>query len=86
MVDLTTTRAQDRGIVGAINHEGMQQPAFAMASQNLASTTTLLNNLHAPSADRVDRVYRQLKEILYAVSRELPPTLGRGLNLEPRLL
>jgi hypothetical protein len=39
-------------------------PTFARASQNVAIAAALLDTLPVPSTDRVDKVYRQLKDIL----------------------
>jgi hypothetical protein len=64
MVDLTTTSAQDRDVATAINREGTQHPAFARASQNMVAAVAFLHTLPAPFTDRVDRVFRQLKDIL----------------------
>jgi hypothetical protein len=41
-----------------------QRLAFARASQNVAAMTALLDSLAMPSSDGVDKVYRQLKDIL----------------------
>jgi uncharacterized protein YecE (DUF72 family) len=48
----------------AINHEERQHPTFTKASQNVAVVTVLLYTFPAPSTDRVDKVYQQLKNIL----------------------
>jgi hypothetical protein len=64
MVNLTTTSAQARDVTTAINREGMQHPAFARASQNMAAAVAFMHTLPAPSTDRVDMVFRQLKDIL----------------------
>jgi hypothetical protein len=60
-VDLATTRAQAKGVALAINREGGQRPVFARDSQNVAA---LLDTLLAPSTNRVDKFYHQLKGIL----------------------
>jgi hypothetical protein len=39
-------------------------PAFTRASQIMVTAASLLNALLVPSTDGVDRVYRQLKDIL----------------------
>jgi hypothetical protein len=41
-----------------------QCPTVARASQNVATTATILDTLSAPSTDGVDKVYQQLKDIL----------------------
>jgi hypothetical protein len=64
MVYLTNAWAWARGVTAAINHEGAQCPAFTTASQNMAMTDVLLDTLPAPSTDRVDKVFCQLKDIL----------------------
>jgi hypothetical protein len=64
MVDLTTARTQAMGVTLALSCERGQCPAFARASQNMTAVTTLLSALPPPSVDRVDRLYRQLEEIL----------------------
>jgi histidinol phosphatase-like enzyme len=56
--DLTNAQARARDVVTAINHEGLPRPTFAIASQNVAATTALLDTLLAPSVDEVDKVYR----------------------------
>jgi hypothetical protein len=63
-VDLTNAWARARDIVAAINHEGTQCPTFARASQNMAATAALLDTLPTPSPDAVEKVYRQLKDML----------------------
>jgi hypothetical protein len=64
MVNLTNAWAQARDVTAAINCEGAQYPAFTRASQNMATAVTLLDTLPTPSTDEVDKVYRQLKDIL----------------------
>jgi hypothetical protein len=63
-IDITKGRACARAVDAAINREGVPRPTFAKASWNVATMATLLDTLPAPSADGVDKVYRQLKEIL----------------------
>jgi hypothetical protein len=64
MVDLTNAQPQARDVTATINHEGVQRPAFARASQNVVATATLLYTLLAPSIDGVDKVYHQINGIL----------------------
>jgi hypothetical protein len=64
MVHFTKAQAQDRAVTTAINREGAPCPSFARASQNVAMVVALLDTLAMPSADRVDKVYHQLKDIL----------------------
>jgi hypothetical protein len=47
-----------------INCKERQLPTFGKASQNVAAAAVLLDTLCAPSTDRVDKVYQQLKNIL----------------------
>jgi hypothetical protein len=48
-VDLTTTRAQAKGVAPAISLKGCHHPAFTRASQNMAATIALLDSLLPPS-------------------------------------
>jgi hypothetical protein len=41
-----------------------KRPAFTWASQNVAATATVLDMLLAPFANVVNRLYRQLREII----------------------
>jgi hypothetical protein len=50
--------------IAAVNCEWRQRPTFARASQNMVAVATLLYTLPAPSAEGLDRVYHQLKDIL----------------------
>jgi hypothetical protein len=63
-IDFTKGLARARAVVAAINHEGTPHPSFARASQNVATTTTLLDTLPTPSTDEVGKLYQQLKDIL----------------------
>jgi hypothetical protein len=45
-----------------------QLPAFARASQNMATMAALLDALPAPSTDGVGKVYQRLKSILSAAA------------------
>jgi hypothetical protein len=53
-------------VAPAISREGGggQPPTFVRASQNVAAVAALLDTLPPPSTDVVDRLYRQLGEIL----------------------
>jgi hypothetical protein len=68
MVDLTKARARARArvraVAAAISHEGPLCPTFAKASQNMVAVAALLDTWPTPSADGVDKVYHQLKDIL----------------------
>jgi hypothetical protein len=63
-IDLTEAWAQARVVAAAINREGPPRPTFTRASQNVAVAAALLDTLLVPSTDGVDKVYRQLKDIL----------------------
>jgi hypothetical protein len=63
-VDLTTTRAKDRDVTANNNRKGTKRPAFARASQNMATVAMLLDTLLTPSSNEVEKVYHQLKDIL----------------------
>jgi hypothetical protein len=56
--DLTNAQARARDVITTINREGLPRPTFAIASQNVAAMTALLDTLPAPSVDEVDKVYR----------------------------
>jgi hypothetical protein len=58
-VDLTTARAQTKGVTPILSHEGGggQHPAFPRASQNVAVMAMLLDTLPPPSTDGVDMLY-----------------------------
>jgi hypothetical protein len=62
MVDLTKARA--RAVAATINREGPPQPTFSRANENVVAAVALLDTLPAPSIDRVDKVFCQLKDIL----------------------
>jgi hypothetical protein len=64
IVDLTNAQTQGKDVVAAINREGGQCPTITWASENVAAVAVLLDALHAPSIDGVDKVYLQLKDIL----------------------
>jgi hypothetical protein len=64
MVDFTTAWAQGMNVITTINCDGVPRLAFARANQNVAATIALLDTLPAPYVDEVDKVYRQLKEII----------------------
>jgi hypothetical protein len=70
MVDLTKTQARARAVATAINREGVPCPTFTRASQNMAAAAALLHTLPTPSTNRVDKVYRQLKDILGIVAMQ----------------
>jgi hypothetical protein len=77
-VDLTTSQARPKGIAPAISRDGGPCPAFTSASQNVTTVAVLLDTLAAPSADGVDRVYRQLREILtIADARQVKTSIQR---------
>jgi hypothetical protein len=63
-VDLTTVWAKARDVTANNNRKGTKCPAFARASQNMATVATLLNTLLALPSNEVKKVYRQLKDIL----------------------
>jgi hypothetical protein len=63
-INFTKARARAKSITATINYEGLPHPTFARASQNVALVAALLDTLPAPSIDRVDKVYYQLKDIL----------------------
>jgi hypothetical protein len=63
-VEFTNARARARDIIAAINREGARCPTFARTSQNMVMAAALLDTLPAPSTNRVDKVYCQLKDIL----------------------
>jgi hypothetical protein len=69
-IDLTTARAWARDVATTINYKGMQHPAFAWGSHNVAAVAALLDTLPVPSADWVDMVYYQLKDILGIMTTE----------------
>jgi hypothetical protein len=64
MVDLTNSRARASDVTTIANRKGVQRPAFARSSQNVAVVIALLDTLPTPSVDEVDKVYYQLKDIL----------------------
>jgi hypothetical protein len=70
MVDLTKTRARARAVATAINREGAPCPTFTRAIQNMAAVAALLHTLPTPSTNGVDKVYRQLKDILSIVAMQ----------------
>jgi hypothetical protein len=51
-------------VIATINYDGVPRLAFTWANQNVAATIALLDTLPAPYVDEVDKVYRQLKEII----------------------
>jgi hypothetical protein len=63
-INFTKAQAWARTIATTINHEGMPCPSFARAIQNVAATMALLDTFSTPSTDGVDKVYRQLRDIL----------------------
>jgi hypothetical protein len=67
-VDLTNVRARARDIATSINPEGTQHHAFTKASHNVVAAVVFLYTLLTPSVDGVDKVYRQLKDILGIVA------------------
>jgi acyl dehydratase len=75
-IDLTIALAQARDVTAAITCDGARWPAFVRASPNVATAIMLLDTLPAPSADGVDTMYQQLKEILgIAVAQEVESSL-----------
>jgi hypothetical protein len=58
MVDLDATRARAREVAPTTSRERGQCPAFARASQNVAVAAMLLDMLHPPSVDGVDKLHR----------------------------
>jgi hypothetical protein len=69
-VDLTTAWTRARDVSATINHKGMQLLDFPRANQNVVAVATLLDTLPASSADGVDRVYHQLKDILGIITTQ----------------
>jgi hypothetical protein len=69
-IDVTKARARARAITTAINREGVPRSTFTKASQTVAVTAALLETLPAPSVDRVDKVYYQLKGIIGVIAAQ----------------
>jgi hypothetical protein len=63
-IDFTKVQARARAITATIIHKGTPHPTFARASQKVLAATMLLDTLPAPSIDGVDKVYRELRDIL----------------------
>jgi hypothetical protein len=85
-IDLTTVRAQVRDVASAINRDGAPQPAFARANQNVAVAAALLDTLPTPFTDKVDMVYRQLKEILgIAATRQVESSFQHQAEISSRV-
>jgi hypothetical protein len=63
-VDLTATGAQAREVAPTTSRERDLRTAFARASQNVATSSMLLDTLPPPSADGVDRLHCELGEII----------------------
>jgi hypothetical protein len=64
IVDPTNTWARAKDVATAINRDGAQHPTLARASEDVTVVAMLLDTLEAPSFNGVDKVYRQLKDIL----------------------
>jgi hypothetical protein len=62
-------KGSDSGII--FMGEGGQRPTFIRASQTVTSVPVPMNPLPPSSADRVDRLYRQLVEIHTIVMAQL---------------
>jgi hypothetical protein len=63
-IDFTMAWAWAGAIVATINCEGSPHLTFTRASQNVATVAVLLDTLHIPFTDGVDKVYHRLKDIL----------------------
>jgi hypothetical protein len=81
-VDLTKAWAWARFIAATITRDGSPHPTFARASQNVATAVALLVTLLVPSADGVDKVYYQLKDILgVAATQQAESSLQRWVEV-----
>jgi hypothetical protein len=81
-IDFAKARAQARDVTTTINREGMPHPTFVRASQNMAATASLLDTFSASFTSGVDKVYRQLRDIL-SYSRRKARSSG-GLRFPSR--
>jgi hypothetical protein len=75
-IDLTNARARARDVATAINRERVQRRTFTWDNQNVAVAAVLLDTLLAPSANGVDKVYHQLKDIFsIAIAQQVESSL-----------
>jgi hypothetical protein len=66
----TKAQARTRDVSTAINYKGTLHPTFTRASLNVAAVVALFDTLPAPSTNEVDKVYRQLKDILSVTAEQ----------------
>jgi hypothetical protein len=66
----TKAQARTRDVSTAINCKGTLHPIFTRASLNVAAVVALFDTLPAPSTNEVDKVYRQLKDILSVTAEQ----------------